>query len=125
MAIIFSFKNLNFQPADAVVDNVACKVASPLISCSLYAEISLQTSGQHHTRLDRSTEPSLQHSAHRLPRPRERVGAGETSETPEAGDRGLEPRLLDQAEHQLQPGSLGGQRAVCTPGMRSMLTDEL
>lgn len=67
-------------------------------------EISLQTSSELHARLDRSTKPSVQPAANRLPRPRERDGAGEAAATPEAGDGGLEPRILDQAEHHLQQG---------------------
>lgn len=68
------------------------------------AEVSLQAGPQRHARLDRPTEPSLQPAADRLPHPWERNGAGETPATPEAGDGGLEPRLLDQAERHLQQG---------------------
>lgn len=73
------------------------------ITCS-FSERYLQTSGQLHTRLDRSTKPSVKPAAHRLPRPWEWIRAGERTEAPEAGDGGLEPRLLDQAELQLQQG---------------------
>lgn len=68
------------------------------------AEVSLQAGPQRHARLDRPTEPPLQPAADRLPHPWERNGAGETPATPEAGDGGLEPRLLDQAERHLQQG---------------------
>lgn len=70
----------------------------------VYVEIPHQTGSQHHTRLDGSSEPSVQPASHRLPRPWERDRAGEAAAAPEAGDRGLEPPVLDQAEHHLQQG---------------------
>lgn len=63
-----------------------------------------QTRTQLHTWLDWSTKPSLQPAANHLPRPWERNRAGETAATLEAGDGGLEPQVLDQAEHHLQQG---------------------
>ncbi|CAG5866925.1 unnamed protein product [Menidia menidia] len=45
-----------------------------------------QTSkAQHHSRLDRSTKPTVKPAPNCLPHPRERIGAGEASEKPEAG----------------------------------------
>ena len=69
-----------------------------------YVEIYIQTQSQPHSWLDRSTKPFVGPASDRLPHPRERIGAGKAAEKPEAGDGELEPRLLDQAEHQLQQG---------------------
>lgn len=83
------------------------KLTTTTYMCSLFpAEISRQTVAQLHPWLDRSTKPSFQHASNCLSRPREWNAAGKTTSTPEAGDGGLEPRVLEQTESYLQQGSL-------------------
>lgn len=62
---------------------------------SFNAEFLLQAGAQLHARLDWTSKPPVQSASHRVPGPGGRVGPGEAAEEAEAGDRGLEPGLLD------------------------------